>query len=86
MEVKTCKGCGARIRFIKMESGKAMPVNADPIIVVLLDGDPVLLKRGTFISKDGETVSGAKISQLMRVFESHFATCPKHKDFRRDKR
>jgi len=28
--MKTCKGCGAEIRWIKTEAGKAMPLDANP--------------------------------------------------------
>jgi len=32
--MSTCKACGAPIKWVKMESGKAMPVDIDPIKIV----------------------------------------------------
>jgi len=33
-----CKKCGAQIEFIKMKSGKFMPVNVEPYKIVVTDG------------------------------------------------
>jgi hypothetical protein len=30
MSTRACKFCGGRIRFVTVESGRAMPVNLDP--------------------------------------------------------
>lgn len=34
----TCKGCGKEIEWIRTEAGKQMPVDPDPVTVVLKDG------------------------------------------------
>jgi len=81
-----CKGCGAEIIWIKMYgSGKAMPVNAEPVRVLYEEG------TDKFIRPDGVVISGRQIGDawdddpektVMEAYLSHFATCPKGDSFR----
>lgn len=34
----TCKGCGRQIEWIRTEAGKRMPVDPEPLTVILPDG------------------------------------------------
>lgn len=34
-----CKGCGAEIKWVRMRSGKKMPIDLPGLKVVVLDGD-----------------------------------------------
>ena len=82
-----CKTCGAPIVWIKMlGSGKKMPVNEDPVLV--------LLSHGTekFITTQGVVVTGCRIGDgyddypdenVVEAYESHFATCPQANQHRR---
>lgn len=66
-----CKACGKEILWIKMKSGKAMPVDPEPYRFCKVVGE----YTDTFITKDGETVKGIP-SVTMTGYISHFATCP----------
>ena len=82
-----CKTCGAPIVWISMlGSGKKMPVNEDPVLV--------LLSHGTekFITPNGVVVTGCRIGDgyddypddnVVEAYESHFATCPQANEHRR---
>ena len=65
-----CKSCGAEILWIKMKSGKAMPVDPEPYRFCKVGEDP-----DTFVTKEGETVKGIP-GVIMTGYISHFATCP----------
>jgi hypothetical protein len=56
----TCKSCGKEIQWVKMDSGKAMPVDVTPKSMVQVSGDG----------------HDEPMGKVVRVFESHFATCP----------
>ena len=63
-----CKGCGARVFYVKTERGKYVPLNAQP--------DP----KGNIVILDGL----ACVFRPFLLFEtteprytSHFSTCPK---------
>ena len=75
-QTSKCKSCGAEILWIKMGSGKMMPVDAKPISYseVFLPGTKDTL---TLVTEKGTLVStvfdpgGDNIG-----YTSHFATCP----------
>lgn len=77
-----CRSCGAKIRFVKMKSGKSMPVNEK---IVNYQGRPSwqgkncdtgrrCSRRVTDINADEATGFG---------YVSHFATCPNARNHRR---
>ena len=82
-----CRGCGAEIVWIKMYgSGKKMPVDAEPVDV-LIYGE----QNRTFIRSDGVTIQGSEIgdawdddpdANVVKAYRSHFATCPAANHFR----
>lgn len=37
-KVSQCRGCPAQIRWVNMQTGKAMPVDAEPIKVIIEEG------------------------------------------------
>ena len=65
-----CKSCGAEILWIKMKSGKAMPVNPERYRFCKV-GETT----ETFVNELGETVKGVP-PVIMTGYISHFATCP----------
>ena len=76
-----CKACGAEISWIKMQSGKLMPVDTmntcyeDPnggITIVTEDGR-VSKGRDAVIFAPGKT----------KGWPSHFASCPKADEYRK---
>ena len=76
-----CKSCGAEIKWIKMLSGKNMPVNAQKRYIIKDGGNEVLVKesgeliKGTFASlENGANGEG---------YISHFSTCPNANRHRR---
>jgi hypothetical protein len=69
----TCRGCSAPILWIRTASGKAMPVDAEPVRQA---GKAVLWNPdGTQAMPDAEFVTVGH--------QSHFATCVKAHEFRR---
>ena len=72
--MSTCRSCGAEIKWIRMASGKANPVDPYKRTVVRDEGneplitDDGLVIHGRFASlEEGANASG---------YISHFATCP----------
>jgi len=84
-----CRGCGEEIIWMQTAAGNRMPVDAEPVWIRLRSGG------NTFVRKDGSIVFGEKVgdayddddpdTNLMEVFESHFATCPVGGQFRNRK-
>lgn len=87
--LKKCRGCGREIRWMRTTAGHAMPVDAEPVWIRLESGGD------TFVRRDGAIVFGKKIgdayddddpdTNLLEVYESHFATCPAGGQFRNRK-
>jgi len=80
-----CKGCGATIEWVKTERGQSMPVNPEYIeidlagskmVTVVTDAGKV--ESGSFVDHSGLFPPEMVISGRV----SHFATCPKAKEFR----
>lgn len=71
----TCKSCGAEIRWIKMESGKVMPVNAEKISFSQVR--PGALGAQSYVMEDGRISWGVPDLDGNKIgYISHFATCP----------
>lgn len=71
----TCKSCGAEIRWIKMASGKVMPVNAEPVAFSVIP--PGVKGAQTYVLEDGRVSRGVIDPGGDKVgYISHFATCP----------
>lgn len=75
-----CKKCGAEVRFIRMKSGKYMPVDAER--KPYREGG-----HEVFITDGGEKVRGGTPFGNEPVdgygYTPHWATCPYADDFRR---
>ena len=70
-----CKSCGQRIRFVRMRSGKSMPVNEQLVNYKLEDKgkDKIVTPKGDVVS----CISGVDVSEADGYgYISHFATCP----------
>lgn len=70
-DYSVCRSCGARIRWIKTISGKAMPCDAEEI----------RFNRGggpeTFVTPEGKVERGRRCREGEYTgYISHFATCP----------
>lgn len=75
-----CRGCGAKIKWIKMKSGKMMPVDPEPIPYKTELPSP---KKQTLVTEDGRVVSGFLDLESDKIgYVSHFATCPSAGRFR----
>lgn len=79
-----CKACGAEIGWIKMKSGKSMPVDirdthyedpAGQAVIVTEDGR-ISHGRAAVIFSPGKT----------KGWPSHFSTCPKADEMRKRER
>lgn len=75
-----CRKCGAEIEFVRMKSGKHMPVDPGKK-PVRLGGSEI------YITPDGETLRGHKPLAGEPtddyLYTPHWATCPFADDFRR---
>ena len=73
-----CKGCGAEIDWVRMKSGKSMPVDPEPVFVA--EGGSQV-----FITDEGDTITGTKseVNTGEAAFVPHRATCPAYKRFKR---
>ena len=83
-----CRACGAEVIWIRTNSGRKAPADAEPVWILLGGGG------NTFLRKDGTVVIGRKIgdawdddpdANVIECYESHFATCPEGGQFRNRK-
>ena len=78
-----CRGCGARIEWIRTKAGKMMPVDPDPVMVIEGEG------REVFVTDEGDSITGRRAGtgeenmELPVGFVPHWATCRRAGDFRR---
>lgn len=75
MKTSTCRGCGAKIKWIQMTTGKWMP--CDPELVEgkdLIGNDTLITEDGMLFKYDLDDVDG---------YVPHWATCPKAGEFRK---
>ena len=79
-----CRGCGAKIEFIKLTTGKSIPVNPSPIYVENKTGKDVIITTDGRVTS-GVLYTGADGTMLTKGYISHFATCPMAGMFRRRK-
>lgn len=73
--ISKCRGCGQRIIFVKMKSGKSMPVNEAFVNYKKVDGgkDRIVTPNGDVVS----CISGVSAREADGYgYVSHFATCP----------
>lgn len=85
METKViyCKRCGAPIRMIKTRSGKFMPVDSEPVSIIVDQKS-----RAFYVTLGGDVIRGARQTGFptgneVAAFTSHFATCPAAAEFRK---
>ncbi len=76
--IVTCRGCGARIFFIRTAKGKAHPVDAEPVRIWIPEESVIRElhpdgSEGKAVTPEWKQVDG---------HASHFATCPKAAQFR----
>lgn len=76
-----CRKCGARILFMRMKSGKSMPVNPQ-FVNFRKDGG-----KDRIVLANGEVTSGTIVADPIEAdgygYVSHFATCEYAQTFRR---
>ena len=78
----TCKSCGEEIGFVKMQSGKFMPVNGMEQETYYLDLNDRAEPQMMVVTENGACFKGrigrSNEDGVMQVKgrESHFATCP----------
>ncbi len=81
--MSTCKGCGAPIDWIRTTEGRYMPVDPEPVFIVM-GGDP-----DYFITDEGAMLIGRRALPeeerpgLEVAFIPHWKTCPDAGRFRR---
>jgi len=88
-DTKPCNGCGQPIRWARTAQNKAMPVEAEPLLVVPLSPDATSPGLKVILLGDGRVIS-AQRAQLdepgaVEAYESHFARCTQADRFRRER-
>lgn len=84
-EAATCRSCGAAILWIKMESGKTMPLDATPT-----EAGTVIIRCGPEPGRETGHVETKVEAEARRAgpspvaFTSHFATCPQAGKWRKE--
>ena len=75
MKTSICRGCGARIVWIRTTAGTSMPCDAQPVTFRPSEtgGQMVVTPDGRVVRAD--VVKGDSSGSLGYI--SHFATCPK---------
>jgi hypothetical protein len=76
--VSRCRSCGAEIRWARMSSGRAMPLDLEPSpagTVALVDDE-----HAETLSRDAAELEREAGREL---YVSHFATCPNSAQHRR---
>ena len=76
-----CRACGAKIYFIRLQSGKSMPVDAGSMTTVAkaAGGTP-------YVTIDGGVIKAVAVPHGDIVaYTSHFATCPFADQLRRSR-
>lgn len=79
--ITRCSRCGAQIMFLRMKSGKSMPVNTN-FVNFRRDGG-----KDRIVLANGEVTSGTIVTDPGEAqgfgYVSHFATCEYAQTFRR---
>lgn len=82
----TCQGCGKAIQFVVTPGGKKMPVNVEPIAVVVTKGGPlrVVLDDGSVVAARACVEGDAEHpgTNVVEARTSHFSDCPRAERFR----
>lgn len=78
--MSTCKACGAEIRWIKMLSGRSMPVNYTPVFYRAVPG-----AEGKIITPGGATLSAEIVTDYKASvgYIPHWVNCPAADSFRK---
>lgn len=78
-----CKGCGAEITFVRLASGKLLPVNPTPVYIEDKNGPEIIITTDGRVSNGRQEYVKSQNQYLTRGYVSHFATCPFASDFRK---
>lgn len=73
-----CKGCGRPIKWVKTPKGKSMPLDPDPVKMVMVR---MVEKKDL----KGNVVSVVETGFSIDAYMPHWATCPKADKFKRKK-
>lgn len=81
-DTKPCRGCKKPVRWTRTAQGRPMPLDPEPIAVVLEEGGPlkVVLEDGRVMA--ARRPEGTDLHEPVMARVSHFATCPKADQFR----
>lgn len=85
MSIGVCRGCGAKIMWVKTTAGKSMPCNPRPVPYwerPRAPGKVILPNSGKVVSCDFD---GPRDELTGFGYISHFSTCPQAKGFRKNK-
>lgn len=85
-KLATCKGCGAKILWVKTAEGNNMPCDPELISVDDCDVGTVLVTvDGDVLKVTSQSVVSGEDCQPAEGYVSHFATCPEAEKFRKRK-
>lgn len=77
-----CRGCGGRVLWIKTKAGKNMPVDT---VIHYYRKDPDGKEK--IVTQEGNVITGTIVDTPEEAdgmgYISHFATCPKARNFKK---
>ena len=77
--MSVCKSCGAAVIWAVTDSGRRMPLDANPIV----KGVSAIGTGRLMLRNDGQTLRAHTVSEL---YQSHFSTCPDSDKWRESER
>lgn len=84
-ETGVCKGCSAPILWIRTASGKAQPVDLQPVKLLILVNTCADSPSGRRVLKskaDRAAIGADTRSHVVDVWTPHHVTCPRAADFK----
>lgn len=77
----TCRSCGAPIRWVRLPSGKALPIDPVPVpdgtVVVHADGERAAVVSDATMEALAIELGTEGMEAMARLrYRSHFASCP----------
>lgn len=81
--MKTCDGCGKEVIFLYCKNGKQISMKANPIEAAPHPKGNLVIDRANMVYRNAtaQEIEFAR-THKKNLYISHFAECPKRKEFR----
>lgn len=80
-----CRGCGARMRWVKTEAGKNMPIDDEPNIAgnIILVGFNEAQRARKLPVAEADRLRAMPEDERPVIYMPHWKTCPERGQFKR---